>query len=204
MIKWKNIDLSFSGKEILKNFTLEVSQGEKVLFSNRSGSGKTTLLKIAMGLVNSYRGEVHIDFDYLNSDNIDHIRSKIFYLDQDVTLPELIVIDLIEEIYNYKHNRNKKFDKNLFLKYLNEFNLHNDIMGKNVKELSGGERQRLGLIIGLMLKRPIWLLDEPTSALDKKLKEKVKDKILSMDITAVIISHDNCWDCIEKVSWSNS
>ena len=67
------------------------------------------------------------------------------------------------------------------------------LLEQNIKDLSGGERQRVGLLIGFLLDRPVWLLDEPTSALDDAMKRKVSKFILGQDKTIVIISHDDVW-----------
>ena len=51
--------------------------------------------------------------------------------------------------------------------------LGNEILDQDMQKLSGGEKQRLGLLVGFMLNRPVWLLDEPTSSLDEQLRKKV-------------------------------
>lgn len=204
MIIWKEIDLSFKDKTIFKNFSLTINTGEKVLLSSKSGSGKTTLLRTALGLIPPDSGNITINKTTLNPGTVESIRGKIFYLNQDVTLADNIVYDGIKEIFNYKANKKKYLSKKKLCNYLKEFYLDRDILDKKSKELSGGERQRVGLIIGLLLNRPIWLLDEPTSALDKKLKEKVKKIIMNLNKTIVIISHDSCWSDLKKIDWSKT
>ncbi len=202
MISWKSCNLCFKDKKLFEDLNFSVKADEKVLISNISGSGKTTLLKTAIGLKTLDSGDIYINNQLVSHENISDIRKQIFYLDQDVTLPELKVNQLLDEVFSFKGNRHKSYSNNHLLSCLDEFNLTKDTLSKNIKELSGGERQRVGIIIGLLLNRPIWLLDEPTSALDKKLRNIVTDKILSLPITAIVVSHDSCWDKLKTVSWS--
>ncbi len=197
MIKWEKANLSFKDRQVFDNLDFFVESGEKILISNKSGSGKTTLLKTALGLVKLDSGFISINDKKITPSQIDSIRSSIFYLDQDVTLPEMEVNELIREIFLYRENRNKELDKNRLFDLLRQLQLRPEILVKNIKELSGGERQRIGLIIGLLLNRPIWLLDEPTSALDKELKAIVTNIVRTLPITAIVVSHDNCWNTLK-------
>lgn len=200
MIKLKDVNLSFGDKKILNNLNINIKPGDKVLLNQKSGYGKTTLIKSLMGFNMLDSGEITVNHKIVNHSNIDKIRQEIFYLDQDITLPEQKTNELIFEILEYRGNKNKDINYDIDA-LLNEFHLNQDILNKNIKELSGGERQRVGLIIGIILNRPIWLLDEPTSALDKELKDVVKDRINKMDITALIISHDPCWTGLPTMAW---
>ncbi len=89
------------------------------------------------------------------------------------------------------------FDRELCQEEINRqltfLELSPGILQKRTGELSGGERQRIGLLIGFLRDRPIWLLDEPTSALDDAMKKKIANHILSLEKTMVIISDDHCW-----------
>ena len=78
-------------------------------------------------------------------------------------------------------------------RHLTFLELSAKVLQKRTRELSGGERQRIGLLIGFLLNRTIWLLDEPTSALDDVMKKRIAAHILSLKKTVVIISHDHCW-----------
>jgi len=73
------------------------------------------------------------------------------------------------------------------------FEFDEKLLDKTIYDLSGGERQRLGLIMAIMLNRPVYLLDEITSALDTELKERVAEYFAKTDNTVIAVSHDDVW-----------
>ncbi|MGL1890487.1 MAG: ATP-binding cassette domain-containing protein [Spirochaetaceae bacterium] len=200
MIKWHNLNHRFDDKIIYDNFNLEVKTGEKILIKGNSGCGKSTLFKVALGLLVPDSGTIIANNLELNPQSITEIRKQIFYLDQDVNLPNIEVSEILKQILDYKNNK-LTYSENIVLEMFEEFRLEKDILYKNVKDLSGGERQRIGIIIGLLLDRPIWLLDEPTSALDTELKEKVFKKLTEKTITMLVTSHDGCWNGLKQYKW---
>lgn len=202
MIAIKELNLSFSKNIIFNNQNFSISKGDKLLLLKESGAGKTTLFKLLLGLLKPDSGSFYISDTLLNSKNIHDIRSKLFYLDQDVSLPELPIKDLIHTINNYKLNKNCFISMKRFKEYCDLFKLKKDTLDKNISELSGGERQRVGLIIGFLQNKPIWLLDEPTSALDSDLKVMVSNMIQDLkETTVLVISHDDIWNKLNKLTW---
>jgi putative ABC transport system ATP-binding protein len=191
MIKLESVSLSHNHKEIFSDLNLLVKTDEKVLIQGKSGIGKTSLFKILLGFEPISKGLVTFNGLKINKANIKDIRQQIFYLSQDIDLKPEKVSLLLEEIFFYNREQNLPEKKlNDLLAYLD---LTHNILEQNVKNLSGGERQRIGLLIGFLLDRPVWLLDEPTSALDDNMKTKIAQYILGQDKTIVIISHDDVW-----------
>ncbi|MGL5723920.1 ABC transporter ATP-binding protein [Cetobacterium sp.] len=190
MIKFKNIDLKFNDKIILKDFNLTINKGEKVLIAGKSGKGKSTLLKILLGFNSPDSGEVLFQDIQLNEKNIDNIRKYLGYMPQSTPFLNDNVEKIINTIFNYKLNSKKKLDYDKLFYYFNLFNLDKNILTKHINELSGGEKQRFAFIITILLDREVWILDEITSSLDQDMKEKVTHYILNSDKTVVLVSHD--------------
>lgn len=193
MIEFKDISLLFGDKTIFKDFSLEIKRGEKVLLNAPSGSGKSTLFKLLLGFEKPQKGQIEIDGKNLSSKTIRELRNKIAYVSQDVDIPNGTVDLVLEEVFNFHYNKNKGLDRRKLSELLKFMNLSDEILSKQVNELSGGERARIGLIIAILLDRPILLLDEVTSALDKELKEKVVQLTSRLDKTVLVISHDILW-----------
>ncbi|QZY55978.1 ABC transporter ATP-binding protein [Crassaminicella profunda] len=193
MIEFKSIYLSFDEKKVFENFNMQVKKGEKVLLSAPSGSGKSSLFKLLLGFLRPKEGEIFFSGKRLQKSNLPFFRSHIGYVSQDVDFRNTVVWDLLVEIFSYKQNRQVEMNRGKVLALMEYFGLSKSLMEKEVNQLSGGERQRLGLIICILLDRPVWLLDEVTSGLDTDMKEKVVEYVLKQDRTVLIISHDKIW-----------
>ncbi len=191
MIEFDSVSLVLKQKTIFSSFNMSVKKSEKRLIQGKSGKGKTTLLKLVLGFEQPDSGSVFVDGQPVDPIHIKQIRDQIFYLSQDIDLPNGILIHFINKIFTCHPDLHLDTDK--LDEWLSIFELDKTILSQNQTDLSGGERQRMGLLIGCLLDRPIWLLDEPTSALDKDLKTKIAQKIISLNKTMIIISHDDVW-----------
>jgi len=190
LIQLSDININFNNKEVLKDFSLSINEGEKILITGKSGKGKSTLLRILLGFVKSDGGDFYYKGELITSSGYSDIRKEIAYVNQDVTLRPGKVKDVLEEIATFSGNSyDGGFDNELASLF--EFDI--DLLAKDTVELSGGERQRLGIILSIMLGRDVFLLDEITSALDKNLKTKVVEYYANCKGTVVAISHDSCW-----------
>ncbi len=192
MITFKSVYLKQNDKTIFSGLDFVVQKNDKVLIQGKSGIGKTTLFKILLGFESIDKGRVTFNGLDIVKEHIKDIRHQIFYLSQDIDLKEKRVKSLINEIG--EHNGLKNHDNTRFNHWIEFLDLNDMILNQPVKELSGGERQRIGLLIGFLLDRPVWLLDEPTSALDGSMKNKITDHIISQNKTIIIISHDDIWE----------
>lgn len=202
MIKFEDISLSFGGKTILNNFSLDINEGEKILLSAPSGRGKSSLIKLLLGFIRPQKGSIYYRGEKLTGDTIDTIRRDIAWVNQDITLRKLRIDELLEEVGNFSANKDINFYGRLD-ELLQEFALSREIMKKNIDKLSGGERQRLGLIIAILMNREVFLLDEVTSSLDSAMKKRVEEWIASTEKTVILISHDSHWntDNFRVVRW---
>ncbi|MFD3157106.1 ATP-binding cassette domain-containing protein [Haloimpatiens sp. FM7330] len=193
LIQFKDINLKFKDKIIFDNFNMDVLKGEKIVLNAPSGKGKSTLFKLLLGFQKIDRGTILFNNKILEKKTLVYFRKNIGYVSQDVDFKNGKIGDLIDEIFSYNCNKHIKITKEQITHLVEYFNLPKDTLEKEVKQLSGGERQRLGLIICILLDRPVWLLDEVTSGLDKYMKEKVVNYVLKQDKTVLIISHDKIW-----------
>ena len=190
MIEFSNIHLKYADKEIFNDFSLSIKKGEKLLITGKSGKGKSTLFELLLGFANDYSGDVFIGGKRIGPGGFAESRKYFAYVNQDVTLRQGKARDVLNEISKFSGNQyNGEFDENLAA----FFEFDRKLLDKDIEELSGGERQRLGIILAIMLKRPIFLLDEVTSALDRELKKKVVHYFSTCGQTVIAISHDHEW-----------
>ncbi len=190
----KDITFGYSrlDEPILKNFNLEIKQGQKVAIVGSTGSGKSTLSKLISGLYSPWSGE--IIFNGKKITEIDHeiFTSSIAVVDQDITMYEDTILNNIkmwdESIEDYE-----------VIMACNDAQIHKQIMaregGYNApvleggKNFSGGEKQRLEIARSLASDPSIIILDEATSALDAKTESEVVKAIKARGITTIVIAH---------------
>lgn len=191
MIKFDNIHLSFNGKSVIRDLSLKIENGEKVVVSGKSGSGKSSLLAMVLGFIQPDSGQVLFDGIPVDEKTAWDVRKRIACIDQDVSLGAGTVQELLVFASDLKANAHLGFTSDELMELLE---LDSDLLQKNIKELSGGERQRMAVVIAVLLNRDVFFLDEVTASLDKHLKRKVADYFLGRgDWTCVIVSHDPVW-----------
>ncbi|PIO05644.1 ABC transporter ATP-binding protein [Candidatus Woesearchaeota archaeon CG08_land_8_20_14_0_20_43_7] len=190
MIDFNKVNLKYKNKTILKEFSLKIEKGDKILLYGKSGIGKSTILRLLLSFISPDSGNIIYKGKPLTPEIAWQARKEIAYVSQDTDLGEGTVQEIIDEIRSFKTNKNLSDP----IQLLKEFSLDRNILKKNITELSGGERQRIAIIIALLLKRDIFLLDELTSSLDSALKKKVIEKFFGRnDATVIAISHDPGW-----------
>ncbi len=191
MIKYENIHLAFNGKSVIRDLSLEINPGDKVVISGKSGSGKSSLLSLVLGFIRPDSGEVLFDGVPVDEKSVWAVRKKVAYIDQDVSLGTGTVQGLFDFVSNLKANSHPGMRLIELMKF---FHLDINSFLKDIRELSGGERQRMAIVTAILLNRDVFFLDEVTSSLDKHLKKKVADYFLGReDSTCIIVSHDPVW-----------
>ncbi|MDA3883397.1 MAG: ATP-binding cassette domain-containing protein [Bacteroidales bacterium] len=192
MINCNSVTISFNKQAIVHDFSCHIKTSEKAILHGNSGSGKSSIIKAIMGFT-PYSGEISVNDTIVSPETIHAIRSQIFYLHQNIHFHEETVQHTIESICAFQHN-SINCDEHTILKVLHSCFLHKSILLQNISSLSGGERQRIGLCIGILLNKPIWLLDEPFNGLDEDTKTACVQHILEIDASMIIVTHDKSWD----------
>ena len=171
-IKVKKINKSFGEKRVLRDFSLEAADGERICLLGPSGGGKTTLLNIIAGLVQPDSGEV------------ERPAGKTAYVFQEYRLlPWLTAEDnLIETTGCTKASARE---------LLRAMELGNEVRGYP-DDFSGGMKQRLSIARALSYDAEVILLDEPFKGLDPGLRERVIAQVdqYSAGKTVILVTHD--------------
>lgn len=179
MINIKNLNKSFEKNHVLKDVSMNINQGEKIVIMGPSGCGKSTLLRILATLENFNSGEILIDEAPLQK--IIPITQKLSMVFQSFNLfPHMSVLENLIFAPVKIHKKNKEEMTKKALKLLDTFSLMAQ-KDQSPKTLSGGQKQRVAIMRAMMLETPILLFDEPTSALDP---EMTKEVLNSMELLA--------------------
>ncbi|MFP4259378.1 MAG: ATP-binding cassette domain-containing protein [Desulfovermiculus sp.] len=91
------LSICYDGQWVLKDFSLDVFQGEKIVLTGPSGSGKSTVLRCILGLVVPDSGTVAILGQTITSHNIWEKRHHIAYVAQEPDLGSGSVREVIEQ-----------------------------------------------------------------------------------------------------------
>lgn len=191
IVKLDNISKVYGEKTIIKNFNLDVYEGEILTFLGPSGCGKTTILRMISGLESPTSGKIYIDGEDMEGvEAMDRVVNTIF---QSYALfPHLSIYDNIAFGLKMKKESKKNIQKKVkeMLKLVNLEGYEN----RFPSELSGGEQQRVAIARALVNNPKVLLLDEPLSALDKKLKKQMRVELKELQkklgITFIYVTHD--------------
>lgn len=164
-----------AAREVLKNLSLEISEGETMAVMGASGSGKTTLIKLLLGLIQPDSGTV---------EGLENKRVSVVF-QEDRLLPWYSAKENVALVFS---GSSKSERERAALELLAELEL--DAADKPIRELSGGMRRRVAIARALAYGGDLLLLDEPLKGLDAALKARVAQSIKRRFSTILLITHD--------------
>ena len=162
VVEFKGVWKKFT-KWVLKDFNLEVEEGEVVRLEGANGSGKTTVLKLASGLERPTRGKVLV----MGREPRKALMYIGYLMDKDILYPELTVRENLEFYAKIYKVPKERVDEVIDLVGLKEYE------GTKVEELSFGWRRRANFARAILHKPKLLLLDEPLIGLDERARNTV-------------------------------
>lgn len=194
-ISVRNLQKSFGSLEVLKDISLDVSEGEVVVVLGPSGSGKSTLLRCLNQLETATSGQIIIEGQDITDrhTNINKVRENIGMVFQHFNLfNHLTVLKNMTLAPVHLKTLSKTEAKDNAMKLLERVGLA-DKAEAYPSQLSGGQKQRVAIARALEMNPNILLFDEPTSALDPEMVGEVLAvmKELARDgMTMIVVTHE--------------
>lgn len=204
-ITFKDVSFKYSEQSefIIKEFSEEFNEGDKILLSGINGSGKTTLIKLITALYSPSSGAILFNGKDYSNFNKDSLREKIAIVSQNIFLFKGTIL---ENILYGKNDATRQDVMDLIKKfkldnYINrfEYGIDTEIIQNGVG-ISGGQSQIVAFLRAIIGEKDIIILDEATSSLDietRKIILNTLSKIENYKILIIISHHD------EKISFIN-
>ena len=195
MISVKNLSKNFGDLQVLKNVSLDIQKGEKVIIVGPSGSGKSTLLRCLNLLEIPTSGNIIFDNTDITDKkcDINRIRRRMGMVFQNFNLfPHMTVLENIS-LAPVMTKRLSKEEADKKAKSLLERVGLSDKANAYPSQLSGGQKQRIAIVRALAMDPDVMLFDEPTSALDPEMVGEVLEvmrELAENNMTMVVVTHE--------------
>lgn len=196
-VRFENVSISYGAKQVVKDFSLSINDGEIMGIIGPSGCGKTTLIRALCGLIKPEKGNIYINDQLVFSDekrvNIAPERRGVGVVFQDYAVwPHLSVWDNV--CYPMKKHKVPKEEIAKRASYALEQVRMTGYEKHMPAQLSGGQQQRVAIARSLVSSDELIVLDEPITNLDAKLREEMilEIQMIQQNIgtTIIYITHD--------------
>ena len=183
------------GKDVLRDVSFHVDEGEFIAIIGHNGSGKSTLAKLSAGLLSPSNGKIFIYDELLTPKNVQLLRKHIGIVFQNPD-NQFIGSSVEDDIAFGLENQN--IPREEMVKRVKEFATltgMDDFLDKEPEHLSGGQKQRVAIAGVLAMNPDILILDEATAMLDPKGRKEMMDIVLHMHelnpkLTIILITHE--------------
>ncbi len=195
LIEVKNLKIHFGDLQVLKDVSLDVKQGEKIVIIGPSGSGKSTFLRCLNRLENPTGGKIFFEGKELTASKVDldTCRQKMGMVFQHFNLfPHLTVMENITLAPITLKLKTKEEAETEAIKLLERIGLP-EKANAYPSTLSGGQKQRIAIVRSLAMHPDVMLFDEPTSALDPEMVGEVLDVMKNLakeGMTMLVVTHE--------------
>lgn len=179
------------GQHVVRDFNLDIKDGEFIVLVGPSGCGKSTTLRMIAGLEDITSGQLYFE---------DKLMNEVHPKDRDIAMvfqnyalyPHMTVAENMG--FGLKmQNKSQDEIKKTVEKTANIIGL-TEYLDRLPKELSGGQRQRVALGRAISRNPKVFLMDEPLSNLDAKLRVQTRSEISNISKefgnTTIYVTHD--------------
>jgi len=195
MIQISNMNKWYGQFHVLRDITLTVHKGERIVVCGPSGSGKSTMIRCINRLEEHQAGTITVDGIELTEDvkKVEIVRREVGMVFQHFNLfPHLTVLEncVLAPIWVRKEPRKRAEERAMAL--LERVKIPEQAR-KYPGQLSGGQQQRVAIARALCMTPKLMLFDEPTSALDPEMIKEVLDTMVQLaesGMTMVCVTHE--------------
>lgn len=189
LVSAQKLNVFYKKKQILKDISFHISDGEILGLVGESGCGKTTLAKAILRFLKPESGEI------IYHSKHGELHPQMIFQDPYGSLnPVKKVGWILEEPLKMKGGFTNEERHSRVLDMLSRVGLEETVADRYPGELSGGQRQRVAIAAALMLEPKLLIADEPVSALDVTIQAQIMELLYKlhkeMGLSILFISHD--------------
>ena len=195
MIEATGVNKFFTSFQALKNVSLSVRKGEKIVVCGPSGSGKSTFIRCLNALERHQSGKLVVCGVEITDDrkSIDLVRRRTGMVFQSFNLfPHMTVVENCMIAPMKVKGLSREEARAIAEKYLKRVRIPEQA-DKFPAQLSGGQQQRVAIARALAMSPDVMLFDEPTSALDPEMVREVLDTMTALaeeGSTMICVTHE--------------
>jgi ATP-binding cassette subfamily B multidrug efflux pump len=195
-VEFENVSFVYphTGIVALKDFNLHIKKGEKVAIIGRTGSGKSTIAQLLLRFYDPSKGTVRIDGKEIKQLELEHYRSQVSYIPQEVFLFSDTIANNIA--FGTGNNTEEEIKTAAM-----SASVHRDILsfpqgyqtmvGERGVTLSGGQKQRISIARALVKDPGLIIMDDCLNAVDARTEKEILTHLATylQHKTAIVITH---------------
>jgi len=193
----KNLSCGYSDRQVIKEISFSVREGEFLGIVGPNGAGKTTLFRAVTGLLRPWNGVICYKGQNVRKMSLRSFAQEVAVIPQIPDIPFAFSVEEFVSMGRFPHRGRfgpfRKEDKELIEGALSLADI-SSIRNRAISELSGGELQRVAIAQGFAQKPRLLLLDEPIAHLDIAHQVAILDLIKKLNrenhLTIITVLHD--------------
>jgi len=197
ILKIKNLSCGYDGKEIIKNVSFSVKEGDFLGIIGPNAAGKTTLFRAITGVLKPWKGNILYKNKEISKMPVRDFAREVAVMPQFLEIPFAFSVKEFVLMGRFPHTGRfgalKEHDNRVLEEALNLTDTFS-FRERKIFELSGGERQRVILAQAFTQEPKVLLLDEPTSHLDIAHQVQILDLLKRLNkeknLTVIVVLHD--------------
>ncbi|MGO1356676.1 ABC transporter ATP-binding protein [Alkalibacterium gilvum] len=187
-IELDGVGKTINRKEIIKDLSLTINEGEVLGLLGPNGAGKTTLIRMIVGLIDITEGQISVCGHNIDKEHKEAMENVGAIVEN----PEMYPFFSGQKNLDYFRRMHKGVTKEKVAELVDFVNLTDRINDK-VQDYSLGMKQRLGIAQALMNDPKVLILDEPTNGLDpagmQELRRHIRMLAKEKNVTVIVSSH---------------
>jgi ABC-type bacteriocin/lantibiotic exporter with double-glycine peptidase domain len=192
----QHVSFMHKEKEVINDFSLEISKGDFIGLTGISGMGKTTVVNLLLGFLDPDSGKILINNKDTTANDRKQFRKNIAYVKQDpFIIHDTIATNITLNGSNYDTSKMETIIRATGLNAFTGQYAHglNSIISENGKNISGGQRQRIAVARALYKNAELIILDEPFNELDRAAENTLLEhckELAAAGKIIVLITHN--------------